>query len=70
MLLKLDSSVEIENRHGNGAGWGRVSPSPTSIYLPVTLPISNGDEKLNFIPIPNGFGYSHHIPVPALNQFF
>jgi len=35
------------------------SPSPTPIYLPITLPISNRDEKLNLIPIPNGFGYSH-----------
>jgi len=49
-------------RHGNGAGWGRAlpspSPSPTPIYLPVTLPIPNGDEKLNLIPVPNGFGYT------------
>ncbi|AES69113.1 hypothetical protein MTR_3g022610 [Medicago truncatula] len=46
-------------RHGNGAGWGRVLPSPFPypilIYLPITLPIPNGDEKLN--PVPDGFGY-------------
>ena len=58
-------------RHGNGAGWRRVlpSPSPTPIYLPVTLPIPNGDEKLNHIPVHNEFGYSRPILVPAVNQF-
>ncbi|AES73667.1 hypothetical protein MTR_3g107490 [Medicago truncatula] len=61
-------------RHGNGAEWGRVLPSPSPylilMYLPVTLLISNGDEKLNFIPVPEGFGYPRPIPVPALNNFF
>ncbi|KEH37549.1 hypothetical protein MTR_2g041280 [Medicago truncatula] len=41
--------------------WGRVlsspSPYPILVYLPVTLPISNGDEKLNLIPVSDGFGY-------------
>ncbi|KEH18414.1 hypothetical protein MTR_8g018615 [Medicago truncatula] len=49
-------------------GWGRVLPSPspysTLIYLPVTLPISSGDEKSNLIPVPDGFGYSCPIPSP------
>jgi len=57
-----------------GRGWGRVlpspSPSPTPIYLPVTLPIPNGDEKLNPILVPNGFGYSRLIPVPVVNHVF
>ena len=61
-------------RHGNGEGWGRVlhspSPYPILIYLPVTLPIPNGDEKLNPIPVPDGFGYLRLIPVRALNNFF
>ena len=68
----MGTSISI--RHGNGAGWGRVlsspSPSPNLIYLPVTLPIFNGDEKLNLIPVPNVFGYSCLIPVPAVNKFF
>jgi len=55
-------------RHGNRAGWGRVLPSPfsslTLIYLPVILPIPNGDEKLNLIPVPNEFGYSCPISSP------
>ncbi|AES94667.1 hypothetical protein MTR_5g017000 [Medicago truncatula] len=42
-------------------GWGQVLPSPSPypflIYLPVTLPISNEDEKLSSISIPDGFGY-------------
>ena len=57
-----------------GQGWRRGLPSPSPypilIYLPVTLPIPNGDEKLNPIPVPDGFGYPRHIPVPALNIFF
>ncbi|AES89950.1 hypothetical protein MTR_4g082170 [Medicago truncatula] len=61
-------------RYGNGAGWGRVLPSPSPypilIYLPVTLSIPNGDEKLNPIPVPDGFGYPRPIPFPALNNFF
>ncbi|KEH43272.1 hypothetical protein MTR_1g089550 [Medicago truncatula] len=56
-------------RHDNGAGWGRVLPSPSPypilIYLPVTLPIPNGDEKLNLIPVPDGFGYPRPIPTHA-----
>ncbi|KEH17555.1 hypothetical protein MTR_0008s0180 [Medicago truncatula] len=52
--------IMVKYRHDNGAMWGWLlpspSPSPTAIYLPVTLPIFNGDEKLNLIPIPNGFG--------------
>ena len=61
-------------RHGNGRGGGRVLPSPSPylilIYLSVTLSISNGDEKLNLIPVPDGFGYPRLIPVPELNNFF
>jgi len=64
----------LPSRHGNGAGWGRLLPSPSPypilIYLHVTLLISNGDEKLNLILVPDGFGYPHLIPVPALNNFF
>ncbi|KEH25604.1 PIF1-like helicase [Medicago truncatula] len=66
----VDSSMHILPvvRHGNGAGWGRVLPSPSPypilIYLPVTLPIPNGDEKLNPIPVPDEFGYPRPIPVP------
>jgi len=63
-----------DGRHENRTGWGRVLPSlsssSTPIYLPVTLRIPNGDEKLNPISVPNGFGYSRPIPVPAVNHFF
>ena len=53
-----------------GDGFCLLHPHPpTPIYLPVTLPILNGDEKLNHIPVSNGFEYSRTIPVPALNQF-
>ncbi|AES73435.1 hypothetical protein MTR_3g104790 [Medicago truncatula] len=49
----------IAVRHGNGVWWGRVLPSPSPypilIYLPITLLISNGNEKLNLIPVPDGF---------------
>ena len=55
-------------------GWGQIlhSPSPylILIYLHVTLPISNGDDKLNLISVPDGFGYPCLIPVPVLNNFF
>ena len=61
-------------RHDNGAGWGRVlhssSPYLILIYLLVTPPIPNSDEKLNIIPVPDGFGYPRPIPVTALNKFF
>jgi len=64
--------VGIECRHGNGAGWGWVLPSPFSypalIYLPVTLPIPNGDQKPNLIPVLDGFGYTH--PIPVMENFF
>ncbi|AES81509.1 hypothetical protein MTR_7g093550 [Medicago truncatula] len=57
------------SRH-NGAGWGRVLPFPSSylilVYLPVTLPIPNGDEKLNLISVLDGFGY----PRPCIDFFF
>jgi len=61
----------MPTRHGNGAGWGRVLPSPSPYpiltYLPVTLPIPNGDEKLNLIP--DEFGDPIPIPVPVVNHF-
>jgi len=64
----------VWGRHGNGAGWGRVLPSPSPypilIYLPATLPIPNGDEKLNPIPVPDGFGYPDPIPCNALFYLF
>ena len=46
-------------RYGNGAGWVLHSPSPYPIiiYLFVILPIPNGDEKLNSIPVPDGYEY-------------
>jgi len=56
-----------------GRGGGQVLPSPSPYpiltYLPVTLPISNGDEKLNLIPIPDGFGDPIPIPVHVVNHF-
>jgi len=59
--------LALTNRHGNGVGWERVlpssSPSPTPIYIHVTLHISNGNE-IQF------FGYSRPFPIPAVNQFF
>ena len=62
----------LQARHGNGAGWGWVLPSPSPysilIYLPVTLSISNGDEKLNLIPVPGGFGYPRLIPVLGMDS--
>ena len=67
------SSLDVD-RHGNGAGWRRVLHSPSLytilIYLPITLPISNGDGKLNPIPVPDRFRYPCPILVPALNNFF
>ena len=61
-------------RHCKGAGWWRILHSPSSylilIYLPIILPIPNGDEKLNLIPIPGGFGYPRPIPIATLNNFF
>jgi len=47
-----------------------LPPSPTFIYLSVALPIPNGDEKLNLIPILNGFGYFRPISVPVVINFF
>jgi len=67
-ILRL--RVESEQgriRNGNGVEWGRILPSPspypTLIYLPVTLLISNGDEKSNLILVADGFGYTHLIPI-------
>ena len=50
-------------------GDGFYLPRPhTRLYLPVTLLIFNGDEKLNLIPVPDGFGYPR--PIPASNNYF
>jgi len=60
----------VVGRHGNGVGWGQVLPSlspyPFLIYLLITLPIPNVNEKLNPIPILDGFGYPH----PCIEWFF
>jgi len=53
-----------------GRGLRSSSSYPVLIYLPVILLISNVDEKLNSILVPDGFGYPHSIPIPALNNFF
>lgn len=45
-------------------GGGRILPSHSPYPLPVTLPISIGDEKSNLIPVQDGFGYSRLIPIP------
>ncbi|AES95796.1 hypothetical protein MTR_5g029630 [Medicago truncatula] len=64
-FLKTDSKCTA----WQWGGWGRVlhSPSPylIHIYLPVTLPIPNGDEKMNPIPVLDGFKYPRPIPVPG-----
>jgi len=69
---KLDTWIDI--RHGNGAGWGRVLPSPSPypipIYLPVTLHIPSVDEKSNLISVPDGFWYPRPIPIPTMDNFF
>lgn len=59
-------------RHGNGEMWRQIlhSPSsyPTPIYIHVTLSISNEDEKMNIILVPDRFGYLR--PIPAMHNFF
>jgi len=59
-----------EGMHGNGAGWWRILPSPTPstyptlIYLSVTLPVLNCDDKSVFISVFDRFGYPRPIPIP------
>jgi len=66
-LLKFDIH-NIGMTMGRG-GDGFYLPRPhTRLYLPVTLLIFNGDEKLNLIPVPDGFGYPR--PIPASNNYF
>ena len=59
ILIKFLCHVIVHDvRNGNEAGWGQVLPFPfpriTLIYLYVTLPILNRDEKSNCISVPMG----------------
>jgi len=63
-------TTQVPIRHDNGAGWGRVlpSPSPTLIYLPCPYPTG----KRNWItsPSPMGSGIPSSSPSPQWINFF